>query len=746
MNIGKLLSTLRAVFLGGMLMLAVVACSVVYTIRNEVLRLSQETSPMQVNLAKLQRGFERVSGDFSRISSAVSEPELAGVERDAAETMREIERIAEELAHRDSGIDTHALEVVRKAQEELRAMARERLASHRGIARANQAVSAEIEAMGGIARDLSQTMGQLQKASQEVLFSSKKASQDANAGIKRMLVLREKTEEIRSCVQDVRLVDKKFRLNVLKDKAKSILDAMAAQEVADPALSAQVKMFAEKTGAAFEGPAGVVAARAAQLASPEDAKAKADFDDKNKQISSSIDALSTHLLELIDPLEFSVSKGNQAMNDAAGLIRDVATISGATAEANAHARTLQALAWQLLAANDVAAVDQIRAAVVSSYEQLQRSLGEIRQGLTALKRPKEVASVATAVQGFTKVKDLLAGESGVASVVRHGLEKQAEGEKLFANASRSIQQIALAGSSRAHDAEGAEVAAVERIRRLSTATFLLLGVIATLAIGVGGVVSGRIRNSILRAGRQEREAARRTLNIVRQVKKNTAELRATSNQLSRTSSQVTDHVESMAASAGQLEGSMQRIAESASQAAEVGSKAGDLADGATRAIQDLSRTSAKIGEVTQVIQTISIRTNLLALNAAIEAATAGAVGAGFGVVADKVKDLASECSSASTDIRGRIETIQKEVTLVNGDMGRISAIVGDVRAMQQTIVAAVREQRVATEKIGRNIRETADECRGSKTTTGVSAMAEQLARMAAELEQLCETAAVEEDA
>src|ERR1035441_1719625 len=110
MNIGKLLHTLRTVFLGGMLMLAVVACSVVYTIRNEVVRLSQETSPMQVNLAKLQRGFERVSGDFSRISSAVSEPELAGGERDAAETMRDIERIAEELAHRDSGIDTRSEE------------------------------------------------------------------------------------------------------------------------------------------------------------------------------------------------------------------------------------------------------------------------------------------------------------------------------------------------------------------------------------------------------------------------------------------------------------------------------------------------------------------------------------------------------------------------------------------------------------------------------------------------------------
>ena len=72
-------------------------------------------------------------------------------------------------------------------------------------------------------------------------------------------------------------------------------------------------------------------------------------------------------------------------------------------------------------------------------------------------------------------------------------------------------------------------------------------------------------------------------------------------------------------------------------------------------------------------------------------------------------------------------------------VNQISVIIADVRKMQGIIVGAVEEQKAATLTIGESIRRTADGCRSTRSGAGISAMAGQLARMAEELEQLCET-------
>jgi len=75
-------------------------------------------------------------------------------------------------------------------------------------------------------------------------------------------------------------------------------------------------------------------------------------------------------------------------------------------------------------------------------------------------------------------------------------------------------------------------------------------------------------------------------------------------------------------------------------------------------VSEMNASTGQIGMITDTINNIASQTNLLALNAAIEAARAGEAGKGFSVVADEIRKLAEQSTSATNQIQGLIEAIK----------------------------------------------------------------------------------------
>ena len=201
--------------------------------------------------------------------------------------------------------------------------------------------------------------------------------------------------------------------------------------------------------------------------------------------------------------------------------------------------------------------------------------------------------------------------------------------------------------------------------------------------------------------------------LVGDVQQAADSIRVASSEVADGSHDLSSRTEQAAASLQQTASSMEQLSATVRQTATSAHSANALADSASRAatqggtvvsqvvsaMDDISKHSKQIGDITGLIDTIAFQTNILALNAAVEAARAGEQGRGFAVVAGEVRNLAQRAASAAQEIKsliGRsVDTVAAGSQLVQ-DAGSVMAetvsSVQRVCGIVQEITTAATEQ------------------------------------------------------
>ncbi|WP_188006407.1 methyl-accepting chemotaxis protein [Vibrio cholerae] len=176
-----------------------------------------------------------------------------------------------------------------------------------------------------------------------------------------------------------------------------------------------------------------------------------------------------------------------------------------------------------------------------------------------------------------------------------------------------------------------------------------------------------------------------------QEKQEVEQVASAVNQLQSTAQSVTDHAhtaDGAAQQANQLASQSLRMFEESHRAT---AKMADQLTEAAQVINQLKEQSERIGNVTEVIRSISEQTNLLALNAAIEAARAGESGRGFAVVADEVRMLAARTQTSTQEIQAIIEELQNQSNTANSSMHSSLSLLEQNQSLAAKVSASLTE-------------------------------------------------------
>jgi methyl-accepting chemotaxis protein len=128
---------------------------------------------------------------------------------------------------------------------------------------------------------------------------------------------------------------------------------------------------------------------------------------------------------------------------------------------------------------------------------------------------------------------------------------------------------------------------------------------------------------------------------------------------------------------------------SASGLSEAATVASGEVGSAQETIAALTRSSAEIKQIIELIDAVAAQTRLLALNATIEAARAGDAGKGFAVVASEVKDLADQTGRATDRITVQVEEIRQACDDVAAVISGVGTTMSAMNGLVDGIAAAV---------------------------------------------------------
>lgn len=164
----------------------------------------------------------------------------------------------------------------------------------------------------------------------------------------------------------------------------------------------------------------------------------------------------------------------------------------------------------------------------------------------------------------------------------------------------------------------------------------------------------------------------------------------------------------------------------------------------TNFIGNLGKSSDKIKEIVGLITSISNQTNLLALNAAIEAARAGEAGRGFNVVAEEIRKLADESTSAAKEISELVADNQVKSQETANSVAKVEEIVSksvdkavDVGNIIDNVIVNIKDVVLKVQTIDKAIKKQSEEM--DEMTTSIDTIANNTNEIFTDIEQINES-------
>ena len=199
-------------------------------------------------------------------------------------------------------------------------------------------------------------------------------------------------------------------------------------------------------------------------------------------------------------------------------------------------------------------------------------------------------------------------------------------------------------------------------------------------------------------------------NAMGQLMDTARDLTRVSDNLSETTVETVDAVTGASANVLRIASATDQLSTSVGEVAAHTEESRTVAEQITQTVREATPTmsrlqdsTARIGQVIGLIQTIASQTNLLSLNATIEAARAGEAGRGFAVVAQEVKTLANQTERATSEVRTLIDNLRSAADESSAAFSAIAQAVSTLAGTAVGIASAISEQKNGIDEITRSL-------------------------------------------